>query len=90
MDDGVIRSTRENPVFLSADELCERWGCSRVLLDHMRRNGDGPRFLQLRRRGRLLYRLEDVLAFEELRTLERSEAHPSMARAQRRGSRHGS
>jgi hypothetical protein len=90
MDDGVIRSTREKPVFLTSDEVCERWGISRVVLDWMRKAGDGPRFVQLRKRGRVLYRLEDVLAFEERRTLQQTEANPQMARRRAGGSRHGS
>jgi hypothetical protein len=94
MDDGVIRSTVKNPVFLSGDDLCKRWGVSRAVVDQMRKEGDGPRFVQLRRRGRVLYRLGDVLAFEERRTLDRKEptvlSEGPRARRQAGGSRHGS
>ncbi|WP_058249000.1 helix-turn-helix transcriptional regulator [Tropicibacter naphthalenivorans] len=55
-------------------ELAARWRISPRTLERWRWIGDGPRFMKLG--GRVIYRLEDVLAFEnqELRDLEEIKA----------------
>jgi hypothetical protein len=46
-------------------ELAQRWRVSSRTLERWRRARTGPAWLQLN--GRVLYRLEDVLAFERSR-----------------------
>ena len=46
-------------------ELAQRWRISPRTLERWRCAGTGPAWLQLN--GRVLYRLEDVLAFERSR-----------------------
>jgi hypothetical protein len=46
-------------------ELAERWRVSPRTLERWRCAGTGPGWLQLN--GRVLYRLEDVIAFERSR-----------------------
>lgn len=59
---------------LSQIELAARWRISPRTLERWRWIGDGPRFMKLG--GRVIYRVEDVLAFErqELRDLEEIKA----------------
>ncbi|SFM13690.1 helix-turn-helix transcriptional regulator [Nitrosomonas communis] len=47
---------------LSQGELAERWNISEATLERWRSEGMGPVFLKLQ--GRVLYRLEDIEAFE--------------------------
>jgi predicted site-specific integrase-resolvase len=47
---------------LNQRQLAERWGVSVASLERWRAKGIGPAFLKLY--GRILYRLEDVEAFE--------------------------
>ena len=47
---------------LNQAELAERWGVSEATLERWRSDGNGPIFLKLQ--GRVLYRLEDIEAFE--------------------------
>lgn len=47
---------------LSQRELAERWRVSPRTLERWRRDRSGPPWLRLG--GRVVYRLEDVLAFE--------------------------
>jgi hypothetical protein len=47
---------------LMQGELAQRWRVSGRTLERWRRAGTGPAWLQLN--GRVLYRVEDVLAFE--------------------------
>ena len=51
-------------------ELAERWGMSPSTLERWRVEGVGPCYLRLR--GRILYRLEDIEAFE-LKSLRQTE-----------------
>jgi hypothetical protein len=46
-------------------ELAERWRISGRTLDRWRASGTGPAWLKFR--GRVLYRVEDVLAYEQAR-----------------------
>ena len=57
-------------VCLSQIDLAARWRISPRTLERWRWTGEGPSFMKLG--GRVIYRLEDVLAFEnqELRDLE--------------------
>jgi predicted site-specific integrase-resolvase len=47
---------------LNQGELAERWNISEATLERWRSDGIGPVFLKLQ--GRVLYRIEDVEAFE--------------------------
>ena len=51
---------------LSQIELAARWNISHRTLERWRTSGEGPRFLRLV--GRIVYRLEDVEAFEAEQT----------------------
>lgn len=61
---------------LNQTELAERWTISARTLERWRWTGDGPAFLKIG--GRVVYRLEDVLAYEQARyrrsTAERGAA----------------
>lgn len=48
---------------LSPDDLARRWRRSARTLERWRRDRKGPAWLRLH--GRVLYRLEDVLAYEQ-------------------------
>jgi hypothetical protein len=48
--------------FLNQSELSQRWGISPRTLERWRWLGEGLRFLKLG--GRVVYRLEDIEAFE--------------------------
>ena len=47
---------------LGQEQLAQRWGISTSTLERWRWSGEGPRFLKLG--GRVVYRLEDIEAFE--------------------------
>lgn len=47
---------------LSQTELAARWNISHRTLERWRTTGEGPRFIRLI--GRIVYRLEDVEAYE--------------------------
>ncbi|CAK0774758.1 putative site-specific integrase-resolvase [uncultured Gammaproteobacteria bacterium] len=47
---------------LNQTELCRRWRLSPYTLERWRWLGQGPRFLKIG--GKVLYRLEDIEAFE--------------------------
>ncbi len=51
--------------FLTVEELARRWRSSPRTLERWRADGHGPRWLRLK--GRVLYRVEDVLAYERAR-----------------------
>lgn len=51
------------PVFLSEEELANRWLHSVRTLQRWRRRGTGPVFTRLGRR--VVYRLDDVEAYEQ-------------------------
>lgn len=61
---------------LNQTELAARWTISARSLERWRWTGDGPVFLKIG--GRVVYRLEDVLAYEQARqcrsTAERGAA----------------
>jgi len=48
--------------FINQRELSHRWGISPSTLERWRWSGEGPHFLKLG--GRVVYRMEDVEAFE--------------------------
>jgi hypothetical protein len=52
-----------NELFLTADQLAKRWLIRTETLSQWRWNGRGPLYLKIGRR--VLYRLEDVVSFEE-------------------------
>jgi hypothetical protein len=67
---------------LSQTDLANRWRMSPRTLERWRFTGEGPRFVKLG--GRVIYRLEDVIAFEDLQvrqvtpgTSRRSQAQAS-------------
>ncbi|HMU65563.1 MAG TPA: helix-turn-helix domain-containing protein [Cellvibrionaceae bacterium] len=47
---------------LNQAQLAERWGVSESTLERWRTDGIGPVFLKIQ--GRVLYRLEDIQAYE--------------------------
>jgi len=47
---------------LNQGQLAERWGVSEATLERWRSEGIGPVFLKLQ--GRVLYRIEDIEAYE--------------------------
>ena len=68
MDDQVIREAGGNRQFLTPAQLAARWRTMTLTsLMRMRQDGSGPRFVQMRPRGRVLYPLDEVLAFEAAR-----------------------
>lgn len=50
-------------IFLTSDQLAKRWVIRTATLSQWRWNGRGPQYVKIGRR--VLYRLEDVLCFEE-------------------------
>ena len=50
---------------LSSKLLARRWGLSHRTLERWRHDGTGPAFLKIG--GRIMYRLEDIQAFEKAR-----------------------
>ena len=52
-----------NPTFLTPDALANHWSLNPNTLSQWRWNGRGPQYLKIGRR--VLYRLDDVLCFEE-------------------------
>lgn len=54
-------------------ELSRRWAISHRTLERWRWTGEGPSFMKLG--GRVIYRLEDIVAFEQA-CLRSSEADP--------------
>jgi len=59
---------------LGQEQLAERWGVSTYTLERWRWSGEGPRFLKLG--GRVVYRLEDIEAFEAERLRNSTSATP--------------
>lgn len=49
-------------IFLKQKELSKRWGLSDRTLERWRWLGQGPAFLKIG--GRVLYRLDDIIAYE--------------------------
>lgn len=54
-------------LLLTTDQLAKRWHMDEKHLSNMRQKGGGPAFFRPSggRRGRVLYRLADVQAYEE-------------------------
>ena len=57
-----LKETNVSIKHLNQRQLADRWGISEASLERWRSEGIGPVFLKLQ--GRVLYRLEDVEAFE--------------------------
>lgn len=55
---------------LSQKELARRWNISHRTLERWRWAGEGPQFMKLG--GRVVYRMEDITAFEQAQGLGRS------------------
>lgn len=57
---------KELDTLLDTDQLSERWGIATRTLEHWRRNKQGPAFIKLgsAKRCRVLYRLKDIVAYE--------------------------
>lgn len=56
------------------DQLGDRWGKTRQALAQMRHRGNGPAYLKVGKS--ILYRAEDVLAFEESQIRTRTDDEP--------------
>ena len=57
-----------NPtIFLTDEQLAERWQCHRKTLIRWRSTGIGPKFVKINNQVR--YKLSDVEAFEESNTV---------------------
>lgn len=56
--------------YLSEKELAEAWSMKRNTLQKWRSNGVGPKFIK--RVGRIVYRKDDIEAFEQSQTFQSS------------------
>jgi predicted site-specific integrase-resolvase len=54
--------------FLNQARLANRWQISPRTLERWRWTGEGPAFVKIG--GRVIYRLDDILAFENVRRCE--------------------
>jgi len=63
---------------LNQQQLAQRWDRSEASLERWRSEGIGPVFMKLQ--GRILYRLEDIEAFEAA-SLRQSTSHAAAARS---------
>jgi hypothetical protein len=61
---------------LNQHQLAQRWDRSEASLERWRSEGIGPVFMKLQ--GRILYRLEDIEAFE-IASLRQSTSYPTTA-----------
>lgn len=68
---------------LNQVELSRRWSLSPRTLEAWRWRGEGPAYLKIR--GRILYRLQDVEAFEAASLVTVSGAPRTEGRAEARG-----
>jgi len=59
---GARKESKMRETCLNQTELAARWKISPRTLERWRWIGDGPRFLKIG--GRVIYRIEDVEAFE--------------------------
>ena len=66
--------------YLRPDELAGRWGISPKTLARWRWTGEGPRFLKVS--GKVLYRLEDIEAFEAAHIRSRTDERATPAAVQ--------
>lgn len=64
----------QSKICLTQKELARRWAISHRTLERWRWTGEGPNYLKLG--GRVIYRVEDIAAFEAaaLRRCEASQA----------------
>jgi len=64
---------------LNQKELARRWNISHRTLERWRWAGEGPQFMKLG--GRVVYRMEDITAFEQdhLRHSTGADAHAGAA-----------
>lgn len=60
--------------FLSQEELAKRWNLSHRTLERWRWIGNGPSHFKAG--GKVRYRLDDILAFEQERTFENMNDYP--------------
>jgi predicted site-specific integrase-resolvase len=69
------KETKMRETCLNQIELAARWKISHRTLERWRWTGDGPSFIKLG--GRVIYRLEDVEAFEReaLKDIEDGSRH---------------
>lgn len=73
---------------LTQDQLALRWHISTRTLETWRWRGEGPAYLKLR--GRILYRLEDVEAFEAAQLHAPNAVRDNLNSAHgKAGARHG-
>lgn len=68
---------------LNQIDLADRWNISHRTLERWRWTGEGPCFVKLG--GRVLYRLEDIEAFEQAKVRTSTSVRPAPGSA--RGSR---
>lgn len=68
MDQNTLSTPDAGVRHLKQKALARRWDLSTRTLERWRRTGSGPVFLKLN--GRVIYRLEDVEAFEAARARE--------------------
>lgn len=61
---------------LNQQQLAQRWDRSEASLERWRSEGIGPVFMKLQ--GRILYRIEDIEAFE-VASLRQSTSHSAAA-----------
>jgi predicted site-specific integrase-resolvase len=64
---------------LNQINLADRWNISHRTLERWRWTGEGPRFVKLG--GRVVYRLEDVEAFERDQVRASTSAKPELKSA---------
>lgn len=72
----------EDDRHLSPKELAERWCVAVQTLANWRSTGKGPRFLRVgggQVRGPILYRLRDVVAYEDANTIASTSEAPGGA-----------
>ena len=70
------RHQNSDCVYLDALELADRWGLHHQTLARWRRTNKGPEFVKVEHPTRILYKLSDVEAYENL--------NPNMAAMLRR------
>lgn len=69
--DGFNRYDRVHREFLNERELAERWKRSRRTLQRMRQDGAGPAYYRIG--GSILYKVDDIEAFETASRIEGGE-----------------
>ena len=66
---------------LNVFQLAQRWGVVPKTLDHWRQRGCGPLFLKLG--GRILYRLRDVEAYENIQLRQMTDKDRGISLAEK-------